>query len=167
MATATHLPDGRESWIIMFKKVQPSQSSSAHAALNWPQNRLPQVVASTSYVLLLPSPQQALLNFILPQGVDSRQLWDKLCPTVGIGDTPRVNFNRNAAASAVLDFGATSSLSAISCTALFSHLLNGFAGEQQCKHQQTQSILFGWCRLQQSPAPSACTEVTVMAVVVC
>lgn len=81
IATAVQLPDGKESWIIMFKK-----------------------------------------------GVDSRQLWDKLCPTVGIGDNPRVNLYRNGAASTIPNFGISASLSSISCTALFSHLLNGFAG---------------------------------------
>jgi hypothetical protein len=68
-----------------------------------------------------------------PQGVDSKQLWDKLCPTVGIGDVPRLKVvNQNTAASAVLNYDATASWSALSCTALFSHLLNGFAGEKQC-----------------------------------
>lgn len=85
--------------------------------------------------------QQATLRCMLLQGVDSRQLWDKLCPTVGIGDNPRVNLYRNGAASTIPNFGISASLSSISCTALFSHLLNGFAGEQQCLRQQIHTTL--------------------------
>jgi hypothetical protein len=65
------------------------------------------------------------------QGVDSKQLWDKLCPTVGIGDVPRLKVNQNTATGAVPNYDATANWSALSCTALFSHLLNGFAGEKQ------------------------------------
>eukprot|EP00882_Tetradesmus_deserticola_P020728 GHRQ01022398.1.p2 GENE.GHRQ01022398.1~~GHRQ01022398.1.p2 ORF type:complete len:123 (+),score=46.44 GHRQ01022398.1:642-1010(+) len=61
-------------------------------------------------------------------GVDSRQLLDKLCPTVGINDNPRLKYGQNGAASTVPDIDPTASWTGLNCTALFSHLLHGFAG---------------------------------------
>jgi hypothetical protein len=98
-----------------------------------------------------------MLCCILLQGVDSRQLWDKLCPTVGIGDTPRLTFNRDSASSSIPNLGATASLSAISCTALFSHLLNGFAGKQ------LRRTADAGCQLLQQQSPAAANKGQMVA----
>lgn len=60
------------------------------------------------------------------KGVDGKQLWDKLCPSISIGDDP-------AAKPGIMLNTIGNSMDAgnqllLNCTAHFSSLLNGFAG---------------------------------------
>lgn len=69
------------------------------------------------------------------KGVDGQQLWDKLCPSISIGDVPLEDLGSSLVGTDTFSSPNTGKQLLLNCTAHFNSLLNGFAGKQTLMRQ--------------------------------